>query len=392
MRIAGYASLCCALLVSAASADPDGAVAEPARWTGPNGPPSNSRRSRALPITRDVVATWTVALPGNAIAPPVTWDGTAYVACAAENGIDLVAIDIAKGKLVAKKMLPGVPHGPIHVWDGVVYVLARENQIAGFRAISSTFVEKWKHALGGAASSLAVYENEVYVTGQHGLLRLAPGIKEPVWESRLGANGPVAIYGNSVLAVSERYNVPHVFSFDRRTGRELAKASLAGAAAHWSHPVDITAGADYLLVRTPWHMQMESGTASDGFFSYAFNGDLVTALATQGFMNFRVKPAVYKNGLIACEQNAEWHWWRGGRGEVIAERKLAPDLFEALVAPTVVGNVIYFGTWAADVETGEILWRLPLRSVRFGVVPADRLLLAVEDGARIHAFRSRVGQ
>jgi hypothetical protein len=172
----------------------------------------------------------------------------------------------------------------------------------------------------------------------------------------------------------------------------IDKTEIADASADASHQVDITAGADYLLVRTPWNMRMERGTASDGFVSYEFDGNVVKALATQGFMNFRVKPAVYKGGLIACEQLAEWHWWRGGRGEVIARRQDSPDLFQDPVPPTVVGNVIYFGTWAADVDTGEILWRLPLRSVRFGVVPADRLLLAVEGGARLHAFKSRVGR
>ena len=111
----------------------------------------------------------------------------------------------------------------------------------------------------------------------------------------------------------------------------------------------------------------------------------------QGFMDFRVAPAVYKGGLIACAGSDVWHWWLGDRGRVLAQRKLSPDLFERLVPATVIGNVAYFGTWAADVETGEILWRLPLRSVEFGAVPADRLVLIVDDKT-LRAYKSRVGK
>lgn len=392
MRIVRWAPLWGTLLVAVAFAEPDGAVAEPARWTGPNGPPSNSRWSRALPVTRDVVAKWTIPLPGEAVAPPVTWDGTAYVACAAGDGVELVSIDIARGELVAKKRLPGAPPGPIHVWSGVVYLFTREDQISGMRAVSSTFVEKWKHKLDGRAASMTVYEGEVYVTGEMGLVRLSPGVRKPIWGTLRGANGPAAIYGNSVLAVSESNSIARVYSLDRGSGEETAHADFGDADANWSHLVDITAGAQDLLVRTPWHMRMQTGTATDGFVSYRLGNNRVIGLATQGFMNFRVKPAVYKGGLIACESQGEWQWWRGDKGEVIAERRLAPDLFAQLVPPTVVSNVIYFGTWAADVETGEILWRLPLRSVRFGVVPADRLFLVVDGENRIHAFKSRVGR
>jgi hypothetical protein len=381
-----------ALLAAVAGAEPDGAVAEPARWTGPNGPPSNSRRSRALPVTRDVVAAWTVALPGEAVAPPVTWDGTAFVACAVAGGIELVAVDMAKGVLAAKKTLPGAPKAPIHVWGGVAYVFTRPNQITGLRPISSTFVEKWKCALDNDASSMTVHENEVYVIGSGGLLRLAPGVKEPVWHDHSDFSGPAAIYGRSVLVIAKSARGSCIKSYDRSTGREIDSADFGTADAHWSHAVDITAGADHLLVRTPWHMRMEGGTATDGFVSYKLEGDQVTGLDTVGFMNFRIKPAVYKGGLIACERQGEWHWWQGDKGEVIAQRALAPDLFEDLVAPTVVGNVVYFGTWAADVGTGEILWRLPLRSVRFGIVPADRIFLAVDGEGRMHAFKSRVGR
>jgi hypothetical protein len=54
--------------------------------------------------------------------------------------------------------------------------------------------------------------------------------------------------------------------------------------------------------------------------------------------------------------------------------------------------VAYFGSWAADVETGEILWRLPVRAVAFGAVPADRLVLVIDLKHALRAYRSRVGR
>jgi outer membrane protein assembly factor BamB len=383
--------------VAAASAEPDGAVAEPSRWTGPNGPPSNSRRSRALPVTSDVVAAWTVALPGPAVVPPVTWDGTAYVLCAAGDDHQLVAVDVAKGKVTARKLLPGIPQAPIHVWGGIVYAFTRPGQVSGFRPIGSSFVEKWKLAIddAGGYGTMTVFEGEVYIAGGRGLIRASPGLKEPVWRSPGRYHGPPAIYGESVLAVYvERDGIPTLGSHHRGMGGLAAKAQLGmpAAAPAQGAAVDITAGADDILVRTPWPMLMERGTASDAFVAYATEGNLLTALTAQGFMNFRVKAAVYKGGLIACESASEWHWWRGPKGQVIAEKSTAPDLFQGMVPPTVVGNVVYFGTWAADVETGEILWRLPMRAVRFGVVPLDRLFLVVDGEGNLHAFKSRVGR
>ncbi|HEX5136112.1 MAG TPA: PQQ-binding-like beta-propeller repeat protein [Planctomycetota bacterium] len=394
MGIARWAPLSL-LLVSLARAEPDGAVAEPSRWTGPNGPPSNSRRSRALPVTRDVICAWKVPLPGPAAAPPVTWDGMAYVLCAAGDNMQLVAVDAAKGALVAKKILPGAPAAPIHVWGGVVYAFSRPSQVSGFRPIGSSFVEKWKFGLDGAGHTMTVSEGEMYIAGGGGLCRASPGLRDPLWSAPGSYSGPPAVYGDSVLAVLiGRDGIPTLQCHHRGTGCVGSKAELGWPAANVSRgdDVDITAGAGDLLVRTSWPMRMQQGTASDAFVGCTFEGNQLVRLATEGFMNFRVKAAVYKGGLITCEDSGAWCWWQGDKGQVVAERKTAPDLFRELLPPTVVGNIVYFGTWAADVETGEILWRLPLRGVRFGVVPLDRLLLVVDGEGNLQAFKSRVGR
>ena len=63
----------------AAPEEPDGAIAPAARWTGPHGPGSRSRRSNAIPITRSVSESWSCTLPGRALAPLVHWDGVGFV-------------------------------------------------------------------------------------------------------------------------------------------------------------------------------------------------------------------------------------------------------------------------------------------------------------------------
>jgi hypothetical protein len=384
-----WAAICGLFLTAAGWAEPDGAVAAPARWTGPQGPPSRSRRSRALAVTRDVVSAWALPLPDVPTAPPVTWDGTAYVLCRARDGQILVAADVTTGKLLAKKALPGSPAGPLHVWADIVYLVTKPNQVTGLKRVGGTFIEKWKYTGKAAVESMTVHENEVYLVSDGALHRTGPGFSSPIWSAGRRTVGPPTIYGHSVLAVTNDGSCHRLTSFDRRTGEEVSMTRISATEGRGG-AVEITAGAEHLLVHTSWGVETEGGRASDGFVNYAFANNLVTELDCQGFLSFRVKAAVYEGGLVTCENDSEWQWWKGDGGEVIAMRRYSPDLFKQLVPPTVVGNVVYFGTWAADIQTSEILWRLPLRAVAFGVVPADRLFLVIEDQT-LHAFKSRVG-
>ena len=54
-------------------------------------------------------------------------------------------------------------------------------------------------------------------------------------------------------------------------------------------------------------------------------------------------------------------------------------------------DVAYFGKWAAELKSLEVLWRLPLRSVRYGAVPADRLILVLDGNGVLRGYRERVG-
>jgi hypothetical protein len=387
-----------ALCALAWANEPDGAIAAPARWTGPNGPASHSRRSRAMPVTRDVTEAWAVTLPGKPVAPPVTWDGLAYVLCKAARGGVLVGVDIARGEIVASKILPKAPGAPIHVWGDVVYVVTSPGQLTGLRRTGKTFVERWRYRQKGfSPNGMVVIENEIFVVSNDELLRLAPGSgKYVVWRKSSRFRGPPAVFGDCVLVLGHKHgNQATLYVLRRSDGTVVSAARVARYAGVGPGPSErggITVGAQYVLVETPRDLALEGSRARHGFLPYELSGRSVSLKPADGFMDFRVQPAVYKGGLITCAEATQWQWWVGDRGRILAQREYSPDLFAQLVPPTVMGDVAYFGSWAADVETSEILWRLPVRAVAFGAVPADRLVLVIDLKHALRAYKSRVGK
>lgn len=382
------------------ASEPDGAVAAPARWTGPNGPASHSRRSRAMPVTRDVIEAWSVALPGKPLAPPVTWDGLAYVLCKAPRGAVLAGVDIAHGRLVAKKVLPKASAGDIHVWGGVVYVVTSSNQLTGLKRSGKTFVERWKYRHKDfRPSGMVIIENEIFVVSNDEVLRLAPGSgKLVVWRQSKSYRGPPAVFGECVLVLGHKRRnqerVPNLYALRRSDGTVASVARVAWYASTGPGPEEqgsVTIGSQYVVVELARDLALEGSNARHAFLPFSRRGRSVSLSDANGFLELRIQPAAYKGGLITCEKATEWQWWVGERGRILAQRRYSPDLFAQLVPPTVMGDVAYFGTWAADVETGEILWRLPVRAVAFGAVPADRLVLVIDLQNTLRAFKSRVG-
>jgi hypothetical protein len=199
--------------------------------------------------------------------------------------------------------------------------------------------------------------------------------------------GTPAVFGDTVLCLAVRGGT--LFAVHRRDGKVISAGRIAPDRGHGGgggHS-EIVVGSDRILVRTP----LALGGGNHAFLPYSMAGREVHLRAADGLMDFGVTPAACRGGLIACERKEEWQLWQGDRGRVLASRRYTPALFRSPVAPTVLGDVAYFGTWAADVETGEVLWRLPLESVRFGAVPADRLVLVVDSADTLRAYRSRVG-
>ena len=84
-----------------------------------------------------------------------------------------------------------------------------------------------------------------------------------------------------------------------------------------------------------------------------------------------------------------WARYRERKFYELTRVSAQPDLFRDRVSPTVLGDIVYFGSWAMDIETKEILWRLPFQDVTYPVVPADGLILVVESGNVLRTFRGR---
>jgi len=389
----------------ALGAEPDGAVAEPARWTGPNGPASHSRGSRAMPVVRDVVEAWAAKLPGPAMAPLVHWDGKGYVLCDGKRNPVLCAIALKDGRVLGTKQLPKAPHGDIHVWGGRVFLRRHEHQISAFRHVGKTFLETWKYSSGKEKTDeftpggMVVHDNEVYVVSHGSLLRVAPGAGRPVWAAFHKCRGTPAVYGNFVFVLGHsgrrrsRRGLS-LFALERSTGRVAASVgvgSYAGGEPGFRARGGLTIGPTQILVRAPAGLKSTDGWATHAFVPFHASAGAAGLRESTGLFSFGITPAVYRNGLLAAHKGREWHWWHDGQGEVLAEKKFTPDLFRDIVPATVLGDVAYFGSWAADVQSGEILWRLPLRTVRYGAVPADRLILVLDGWGVLHGYRERVG-
>ena len=79
------------------------------------------------------------------------------------------------------------------------------------------------------------------------------------------------------------------------------------------------------------------------------------------------------------------------RYRFLATPKDNPDLFRPAVrvAPTALGDIVYFGTWAADIRTRHVLWRLPVKELYYPAVPLDRMVLVIDGNRRVRAFRPR---
>jgi hypothetical protein len=345
-----------------------------------------------MPVVRDVVEAWRADLPGEVVTPPVTWDGEAYVLCAARQGHWLVGVDVARGRVRGKKMLPKAPARPLHVWGGVVYLLKSGDEMGGLKRVGDTFIDRWTFPCE-SPQGLTVLENEIYVICGGDLVRAAPEAGRPVWTARADLRGVPAVYGDTVLAVDLDDGKMELKAFDRRSGvpRSSTFAGMSGGISGGGEEAGITVARSQILVRTPAPILLEGrGKATFAFFPCSLGGDGLQVGEATGCLDLRVAPAVYKTGLLVCEKEGEWQWWHPDKGQLLASREWTRDLFDQVLPPTVLGDVVYFGTWAADAENGDILWRLPLRA-RFGAVPADRLVLVVAEDGTLRAYKARVG-
>lgn len=407
----GLLLLSCAL--AAAAGEPDAGVAEAARWVEARGCASGSYRSLAAPVVTEVERAW--SLEADAVGSvPVHWDGRAYVVVRREGRWRLLGLDLRTGEELASIALKDfVIDSGLFVWDNVALLQPAEDQINGYVLEGRTFRLWWIYRgrrVDGEwlyPSRPVVHDNEVYCFLGDRLARLRPGAGFPAWvadrtgmqrwHSRPSVSGPyvfVATLGDSARESTRGNSIStlRLEVYRRRDGERVADRPVCQAAKGEDHPeITVTVAGDLLCIGSSWPLPSTAGWSSHVM--------LPTAVAERdlregelALSSYNRLPALSRQGLVVAygaPGGQEWRLYRDHTFWTLAFEKDQPDLFRDRVPPTVLGDVLYFGSWALDLETREILWRLPFGEVTHPVVPADGLFLVVEEGRRIHAFRGR---
>ncbi len=361
---------------------------------------------------------WSCTLPGRALAPLVHWDGVGFVLCNYKSGGQLVAVDLADGRILAKKIISAANRQVIHCWNRHVLLAVNGDQMMSYKLIGKTFVKSWKCTLPGMPKwpgqgrtkskkkverahppEITVVGNEVFTVRKGRLARLLVGSGKPNWTYPSAKQkqfylciGTPTVYGPDVFVLGGAVGRLVMLRLDRERGtvngtwNVLSRRSRNRFASVLTRRGSIHVTGEEILVASPYPLPTTSGrNATHAFLPAEPTGErgLVS-----GLFSFLGHPGIYRGGFVVMERGAKsWLWWKGGGGRVLAERKYTPELLSNVVSPTVLGDVVYFETWSADIETGEILWKLPVESAVFGAVPGDRAVYVLErEGAVLRGF------
>ncbi|MHC4959601.1 MAG: outer membrane protein assembly factor BamB family protein [Planctomycetota bacterium] len=401
----------------AVAQEPDGASAAPARWSGPGGCASNSFRSSAVPVLSDVRELWKLELENvdRVEAPPVLWDGRGFALARGRKGRVLVAFDLRSGKelgrktILAKSQLDKLRgEVALHVWDHMLFVEQENKELKAYKFHGRRFRTAWTMRKITEPFAISVLENEVYLgTEDNYLVRIRPYASTPSWEPYMGGvyskAARAAVYGPLVFTVAIvpddnfRNRIVHLYliGLRRRDGRLLVKKKITSFRAE---PVrqrrgSVTVGRNAIHIESPWDLPTKGGNLkSHVIFKCTIKGEDVAFHGPPGIANMRLPPAHLDKGeLILIDESGSLKWFhaRGDKGRILMDRRKQPELFRSMVPPTILGDIVYFGDFAVDLVTEEILWRLPVEEVMFPAVPADGLVLVVEKGATLRAFVER---
>lgn len=383
----------------------DGAFAHPLHWSDPNGTAAGTRRSRCTPITNDVMEAWQIELPGPAASPIVYWEREAYLVCEKKDRFVLVAIDVVRGKLVARKELPKGPRPVPVVWDGRVFLRVGDFGIGEYRRVGRTLNRVWVHKPGKRyVSDPIVFDNEIYVVADGRLTRLRPRRKSPVWQAgEYSLRGRPALYGDHVYVLGDMQETGfaismHLFVYDRRSGRQVSVANAAWYARrdppHEDQSGQITVTEKEIHIRGPAPLATKKGSATHVMLSREMTKrGLFIATEAPSLMSMPVPPSHTPLGVLALVSGRKMGWLinKGAVGLYLSQKKYNPDLYnpKVRVAATVLGDIVYFGSWAADIRTSRVLWRLPVTSLKYPAVPLDGMVLVIDEQTQLRAFRAR---
>ncbi|MHC4549340.1 MAG: outer membrane protein assembly factor BamB family protein [Planctomycetota bacterium] len=376
------------LATAVVAAEPAGSRAAAERWTHPRGPAAGNGRSRARAPDSFGGIVWSYKARKEIVAPPLTWDGAAFV----RDGSSLAALDVETGDVLARTTVKVADPLRIATYDRSVFLLGEGGRLAQLRLRGRQFVRGWSFAAGEGASAPCIVEGEIFLTTAAGLLRLRAGSREAVWTAAGEYLGDPAVYGDHVYAV-KRTGGQLVLAAHLRTGGEIVASLEIGRATGRGGRVIVTRnvvgvllppaeGGKWAIVR---RKPVENGPPD---LEFDRNESLLNQPSTgeSNLLGMTGKPLAWT--LLSVGKRKRMPLTAG---------RHRPDLVADVSSPVSLNwPTVVFGMWAGNVHSMRILWHLNERpeiktfqqGVRFSAVPARHALLLVvpEDGKSLHAI------
>ncbi|MHC4819445.1 MAG: hypothetical protein ACYTF8_15480 [Planctomycetota bacterium] len=378
-----------ALLATLAWAgEPDASRAAAERWTHPRGSAAGNARSFARAPDSYGGTVWNYRARKTILAPPLTWDGAAFVL----DGTSLAALDIETGRVLARTTVNTDHPGKIAVFDRDFFCLEAK-RIVQYRLRGRKLTRGWSLEVGADASAPAIVAGEIYLTTPSGLLRLRAGARKPAWRVAGDYVGDPAAYGDHVYAMRRDGGRLELVVHARTDGRQVKLVDLAGAPSGRGGRIAVTEsilGAQIPGSPSTWAIvRCKRDGKGPPELSFSRN----QTLGCQPCSGRTVFLALARSPPMWCYVSAN----PKRKLRELFDLKRHPALAMSGVAPISLNwPTICFGTWAGNIHSMRILWRLDehrevkalKNGVRFHAVPGrdELLLLVAKDGQSLHAI------
>jgi hypothetical protein len=369
------------------AAEPDASRAAVERWTHPHGSAAGNGRSFARCPDSFGGAVWSFKAQKTILAPPLTWDGAAFVL----DGGTLAALDVEDGRVLARTTVNIDQPGKIAVYDRDFFCL-EEQRIAQYRLRGRKLTRGWSFEVGDEASAPAILSGEIYLTTKGSLLRLRAGARKPAWRIAGDYVGDPAAYGDHVYALERSGGKLHVVLHARADGQVITSVELGSAPSG--------RGGRVVVTETMLGAQIPGSARTWAIVGSKPAGKGPPQLSFLRNETLHCQPSTGRSTFLALAGNPPtWCFLTLSPKQPLiplVNLERHPQLVKDGVAPISLNwPTVCFGSWAGNVHSMRILWRLDERpeikalrgGVRFHAVPARHALLLVvaKDGQSLHA-------
>ncbi len=418
-----------ALLAAPARADPpprapsagpgaaieDGAVAPDGCWTVEAGCPARTAETATRAPRGDLEVAWRFDVKGLIEGEPRVWKDRVLLCEASSTKANqriLRALSLADGSESYRRTFDAdVPLEPA-VWQSAVVVRANADRLEGWAIGERMFTKRWT-AQGRGFAPPILLRDEVYSLDADRVARWRFGKPGEVWSHPLTdgergrPQGELSLRGDSVYAVAhDAQGNAEIHRLLRDGGASVEKVFIGyhgqGAVLSKSHP-RIFVGARHVLVHfdlpvltkddAPADLSVLSRPSRSGGRGMTFRTLLSSPSLPAAVGESWVGPILGgekgAKGLELIrplpEQEAA-----GLRFEIFASAKIHPRFLDPSHPPIVARGTVLIGARAFDPETRDVLRDLD-RDFVGRPVPAKGLLLVVEGGTRLTAYREAGG-